>query len=286
MAKMMADIADFHTRFGLAYNGVPRILSDEMNDFRLTCMKEELKEYEDAVADGDLAAQLDALVDLVYFTLGTAYLQGFDFDEAWNRVQRANMQKVRCEVPYDSKRGSTFDVIKPPGWTPPILEDLVPKDHSKKPTWDEYYLAFLPIIAARASCGRGRSGSIIVDKNNYPLATGYVGAPSGMADCDSSGHLFDETGKHCVRTIHAEMNAIAAAARRGCSLEGATIYCKMFPCWECAKLIDQVGIVRVVAQYDYQASSRSKELFNNKHIAWTIYTPELASYESCDSKNS
>jgi len=68
--------------------------------------------------------QLDALVDLAYVVLGTAFMHGFDFNEAWRRVHAANMQKVRATSPDVSKRNSSLDVVKPEGWTPPDLSDL------------------------------------------------------------------------------------------------------------------------------------------------------------------
>jgi predicted HAD superfamily Cof-like phosphohydrolase len=146
---MMLDIRDFHQKFGLEYTGKPRILDPELFNFRDRFINEEFEEWKDeqpglieALTGDDgspdhrrialgLHQQLDALCDLMYVALGTAYLQfGPDvFHEAWRRVQAANMAKVRCENADDSKRGSTFDVIKPRGWTPPDHHDLV-KDHA------------------------------------------------------------------------------------------------------------------------------------------------------------
>jgi predicted HAD superfamily Cof-like phosphohydrolase len=102
-------------------------------------LQEELNEYKKSVAMGagsqlldpdnvhsHMAQALDGLVDLVYVALGTAYLHGFDFREAWRRVHFANMNKVRASQDgSDSKRGSSYDVIKPPGWRPPDHSDLV-----------------------------------------------------------------------------------------------------------------------------------------------------------------
>lgn len=116
------DIQDFHEKFLLNYDGRPRLLDKDISDFRIKFLLEELIEYTTCVEKAD---KLDALVDLVYVALGTSYLHGFDFREAWRRVHDANMKKVRCERPGDSSRGSTFDVIKPPGWQPPFLIDLV-----------------------------------------------------------------------------------------------------------------------------------------------------------------
>jgi len=88
-------------------------------------MNEEWQEYCDAHVVDDLEGMLDALVDLTYVVLGTAYLHGFDFNEAFRRVHEANMKKVRAEAKTDSKRGTAYDVVKPEGWTPPDLGDLV-----------------------------------------------------------------------------------------------------------------------------------------------------------------
>ena len=123
--SMFDDIAEFHKKFGHEYTGPPRILSDLENKFRVLTMYEEWKEYCDAVMDEDKAEMFDALIDLVYFSMGTAYLHGFDWDTGWRRVHEANMRKVRANSAGDSKRGSQLDVVKPDGWTPPNLEDLV-----------------------------------------------------------------------------------------------------------------------------------------------------------------
>lgn len=122
---MIRDIADFHTKFGLAYNDGPRDLPEELQNFRVKFMQEELNEYAESAMDGNLEGQLDALVDLVYVALGTAYMQGFNFKEAWRRVHEANMRKVRATSEEQSKRGSASDVVKPVGWTAPDLSDLV-----------------------------------------------------------------------------------------------------------------------------------------------------------------
>lgn len=133
LTRMWCDICDFHHKFKLNYDGPPRVLPLELGDFRAKFLQEELDEYNKAraeiVAHGDSlerrADMLDALVDLVYVALGTAYLHGFNFAEAWRRVQRANMAKIRAERADQSKRGSTFDVVKPEGWKPPNHMDLV-----------------------------------------------------------------------------------------------------------------------------------------------------------------
>ena len=119
---MFKDIADFHQRYKMEYTGQPRVLPYELFQFRVDFMKEEMIEYINAndKKKGSLEDQLDALVDLTCVVLGTAYLQGFDFKEAWRRVHEANMKKVKGE----SSRSDKFDVIKPEGWVAPDLSDL------------------------------------------------------------------------------------------------------------------------------------------------------------------
>lgn len=124
IADVWQDIVDFHVRFGLEYKGPPRPLEEELSQFRQKFMQEELNEYGEAVANGDREKQFDALIDLVYVAVGTAYMHGFHFPEGWRRVQAANMAKIRG-TKESSTRGSSYDVIKPAGWTPPTLTDLV-----------------------------------------------------------------------------------------------------------------------------------------------------------------
>lgn len=120
------DIVDFHHKFGLKYEGPPRlILPGDMPRFRLNFMQEELDEYMEALQIGNAEKAFDALIDLTYVAVGTAYMHGFPFAEGWRRVQEANMAKQRCERAKDSTRGSTFDIIKPKGWVAPDLSDLV-----------------------------------------------------------------------------------------------------------------------------------------------------------------
>lgn len=125
LPDLVWDIACFHKKFGLEYDGRARALPPNMQEFRSKFLNEELEEYELAVNGSDLEGALDALVDLVYVALGTAHLHGFDFREAWRRVHEANMKKVRVERVDQSSRGSLFDVVKPPGWRTPSLSDLV-----------------------------------------------------------------------------------------------------------------------------------------------------------------
>jgi dCMP deaminase len=156
---------------------------------------------------------------------------------------------------------------------------------NNRPSWDDYFLHHVvPAIASRASCDRGRSGAVVV-KENRILTTGYVGSPTGFAHCDEVGHLLhkviDETGNesmHCVRTLHAEENAILQAAMDGVSLRGATIYCKMVPCFRCAMKIIRVGIKRVVVQKRYHADHRSLKIFEHAAVRLDIAEDKTEQY--------
>lgn len=122
---LFAAIEEFHTRFNLPKAPKPSMLPKEMASFRASFMSEEVTEYISACAMGDAEEALDALVDIVYVALGTAYLHGFDFNEAFRRVHAANLKKVRVDHAGESKRGSIYDVRKPVGWRPADLSDLV-----------------------------------------------------------------------------------------------------------------------------------------------------------------
>ncbi|MDG6904696.1 MAG: cytidine/deoxycytidylate deaminase family protein [Nitrososphaerota archaeon] len=155
-----------------------------------------------------------------------------------------------------------------------------------RPTWDEYFLDLTRTVASRSTCDRGRSGCVIV-KQKHILCTGYVGSPPGMPHCDEAGHLLrkviDEDGQvrqHCMRTIHAEQNAINQAAKFGISLDGATLYCKMEPCRTCAMSIVASGIKKVVCEKHYHAAEDTKEIFSKCGVDLEVVKDEVETYEN------
>ena len=155
-----------------------------------------------------------------------------------------------------------------------------------RPTWDEYFMDLTNTASTRATCDRGRSGCIIV-RDKHVLVTGYVGSPKGMAHCDEAGHLFKKVyhednsiTQHCVRTVHAEQNAICQAARRGIALDKGTLYCKMTPCRTCAMLIINCGIERVVCEKKYHAGKESEELFEKANVKLHYFKNEVEQYEN------
>lgn len=153
-----------------------------------------------------------------------------------------------------------------------------------RPSWDEYFIKLADTVAQRATCDRGRSGCVIT-KDRQILVTGYVGSPKGLPHCDEVGHLFKkvihEDGsvtQHCVRTVHAEQNAITQAARRGIALDGGTLYCRMTPCRTCAMLIINCGIVRVVCEKKYHAGAETEEMFKEVGIELNYMSEEVQQY--------
>jgi dCMP deaminase len=182
-----------------------------------------------------------------------------------------------------------------------VLKEIKSRVNSKeqgqiynRPSWDEYFIQVMNTVATRATCDRGRAGCVIV-KDKRILVTGYVGAPSGLPHCDEVGHLFrkviHEDGsitQHCVRTVHAEQNAIAQAARFGIPLDGSTLYVKMTPCRSCAMLIINSGIKRVVCEYRYHAGKESEDIFEQANIKLDFINDEILNYQNqrSDSENS
>lgn len=155
-----------------------------------------------------------------------------------------------------------------------------------RPSWDDYFLQVADTVSQRATCDRGRSGCVFVKDNNI-LVTGYVGSPRGFPHCDQVGHklkkLIHEDGKitqHCVRTIHAEQNAICQAAKRGVSLTGSTLYCRMTPCRVCAMLLINCGVQRIVCEHKYHDGQESEEMFKAAGIILVYRSEKIEEYKN------
>ena len=128
---LINDIDRFHKKFGFEKTDKPDIPDDpELVNFRTSFLLEELAEYSQAITKKDTAGALDALVDIVYIALGTAWLFNLPFEKAWKEVQRANMEKIRAKD-TTGKRGTKFDVIKPKGWKPPNIDQIVEEEIEK-----------------------------------------------------------------------------------------------------------------------------------------------------------
>ncbi len=117
-----------------------------------------------------------------------------------------------------------------------------------RPSWDQYFMTITHQVAERSTCTRAKVGAVIT-RDRSILATGYNGAPSGMPHCLDVGCLVYESTtpsgdleQNCFRTIHAEMNAIAQAARNGVSIDGAAFYVTHSPCIHCFKVLVNTGV--------------------------------------------
>ena len=118
----------------------------------------------------------------------------------------------------------------------------------KRPDWDEYFLKLAMLASERATCPRMHCGCVLVKAKNV-IATGYNGSIPGDEHCDEAGCMMVDN--HCVRTVHAEMNALIQAARRGHAVDGASAYITNMPCTTCAKSLITAGVKRVVIFSDY-----------------------------------
>jgi len=110
-------------------------------------------------------------------------------------------------------------------------------------SWDEYFMNIAKQVATRSTCERKHVGSVIV-RDRTILSTGYNGSVRGLPHCDEVGHMMEDD--HCVRTTHAEANAVVQAAKNGTRIDGGGIYVTASPCWSCFKLIANAGLVRIV----------------------------------------
>ncbi|MCX7798371.1 MAG: deaminase [Melioribacter sp.] len=120
--------------------------------------------------------------------------------------------------------------------------------NKKRPSWDEYFLKLAMLVSERATCPRMHCGCVIV-KDKQILSTGYNGSIPGDVHCEDVGCMIIDN--HCVRTIHAEMNALLQCALHGVSTLGATAYITNMPCTNCAKALIAAGIKEIVIFSEY-----------------------------------
>lgn len=162
---------------------------------------------------------------------------------------------------------------------------MVIEANHRRPSWDEYFMEIARAVAKRATCDRGRSGCVIA-RDKQILVTGYVGAPKGLPHCDDVGHQMKSvthedgrTTEHCLRTTHAEQNAIVQAAKLGVPIDAATVYCKMTPCATCAKMIVNAGIKRIVCEKRYHAGGESEIMFRQVGLEVDYFDDSVEQYE-------
>ena len=136
----------------------------------------------------------------------------------------------------------------------------------QRPTWDNYFMNIALEVAKRSTCERAQVGAVIV-KDKRILTTGYNGSPRGLPHCTEVGCLMDNG--HCVRTLHAEQNAIIVAALHGVITEGATIFVTHQPCFLCAKMIINAGLSRIVYDKEYP-DNRSREFLEQAGVELVV----------------
>lgn len=141
--------------------------------------------------------------------------------------------------------------------------------HAPRASWDEYFMNIAREVATRATCNRKHVGAVIA-RDRSILATGYNGSIAGLPHCDDEGHLMEDG--HCVRTIHAEANAVIQAARNGVRIDGAMIYVTASPCFGCFKMLANAGIKRIVYGEFYR-DQRSIEFAQRLGIELIEATP-------------
>ncbi len=143
-----------------------------------------------------------------------------------------------------------------------------------RPDWHEYFMLIAKIVALRSGCNSRPTGAVIV-KDKRILATGYNGPMPGAWHCTDKGEAYcfrrekgipDIDKYNFCRATHAEANAIAQAARFGISVEGASIYCTLAPCYVCLKLIASAGIKEVYYEYDYESRDFERDEFWRRAI--------------------
>lgn len=164
-----------------------------------------------------------------------------------------------------------------------VLEDLKFK---LRPSWEEYFISIMKAVGSRGTCNRGKAGCVIV-KDKRILSTGYAGAPTHLPHCDEVGHQMESTihsdgieRKHCVRTTHAEQNAIVQASKHGISIDGSSIYVKMEPCPACTKMIINSGITEVICEKQYHAAQESRKLLKQAGIKLKVLHNEVENYSN------
>lgn len=136
---------------------------------------------------------------------------------------------------------------------------------------EKMFISIAFLLAERSTCERAKVGAVMV-RDNRIVSTGYGGAPSQMPHCTDEGCIIGPD-EGCSRTVHAEVNAVAFAAKHGVALEGTTLYVTHAPCYNCAKVLINAGIKEVWFKYPYR-DHRGVELLMSRGIKTQWYKDE------------
>jgi dCMP deaminase len=159
-----------------------------------------------------------------------------------------------------------------------LMTPMTPRENERpeRPSWDRYFLLLADAAATRATCPRLSVGCVLV-RDRDVIATGYNGALPGQPHCVDVGCDPDVDGR-CTRACHAEVNAVARAARRGVSTAGATAYLTHRPCFACTKVLIVAGVTRIVYQSLYRPDPRVEELCERAGVSLVGPTPRSGAY--------
>lgn len=131
---------------------------------------------------------------------------------------------------------------------------------AQRPSWDEYFAQIALTVATRSTCPRLSVGCVLVCDRRI-VATGYNGAPPALPQCDEVG--CDMQQNHCVRTVHAEENALRQAQEHREDFSKSIAYVTHQPCTNCATMLDAAGITKVVYQYEYPPLSMKEQRYDH-----------------------
>lgn len=140
-----------------------------------------------------------------------------------------------------------------------------------RPTWDSYFMKIAEDVALRSTCDRAMVGAVLV-KDKHIISTGYNGSPAGLEHCDDVGHLMVDG--HCVRTVHAEVNAIIQAAVFGLATRDAVCYVTHFPCLNCTKTLINARISKLIYKNAYRVDPIAIEFLQKANIIVEQFKPE------------
>ena len=132
-------------------------------------------------------------------------------------------------------------------------------------SWDEYFIEIAQTVAERSTCDRAFVGCVLVNDDHRIISTGYNGSVVGNPHCDDTGHKMRDG--HCIRTVHAEMNALLYCAREGISVKNSTCYITHFPCLNCTKSLIQAGIKKIIYKEGYRIDDFALELLKTNNVA-------------------
>jgi len=142
-----------------------------------------------------------------------------------------------------------------------------------RPSWDSYFMKIAQDVALRSTCDRAMVGAVLV-REKHIIATGYNGSPAGLEHCDDIGHLMVDG--HCVRTVHAEVNAIIQAAVFGQATKDADCYVTHFPCLNCTKMLINARISRLVYFNSYRDDPTALDFLRRAGVEVVSFEEESA----------